>query len=283
MSIVKEPYKSWATVSDYTSTYRRTTSAANYERKGNKYLSIPAFSVTGIADIANAENTKTTGTYVVKKFFFTLSNNISFPEILVKPSGVNFLPVLWWIDDNDVVQRRKLWVDNDVSLYATLYTGEKLPGTFAIEIWPQDGETTISFAGLDLATSTLIFPTRGSCPADLSGADNYTYTLGTDPIMDVDTYTWSGVDGDYWLVDSLGFTTFVDLPTVTLDPGLFGFFDSMLYSEDTEPTSGGQGWDGNWVLFDTVQYTVVAEESFDYTLGTSLSGNTGDLGLGPWV
>lgn len=185
----------------------------SYLTSAFKYIVIPAFSVSGITDVKNISNTKTTASYVVKKYFYTVTGNISFPRILIKPSGADFIPVLWWIDGSDNVQRRKLWVDDSVSLYATLYTGEKLPNSFAIEIWPQDDASEIVFLGMQLETSHIITPAVG-CPSNISIADTYSYELGTDPLMDVDTYTWSGVDGDYWTVDSLGYTTFVDLPTV---------------------------------------------------------------------
>ena len=173
----------------------------NILTKGLKYLEVPPFTFNNIPQLGNS--------YAYAKFFYTTTKRISFPRILNKPVGGYFTPVLWWKNLLGAVGRRKLWTNNRLVLYEPYYDGAIMRFTFAIEIWPDVGVLNVHSDGLVLETSYMVIPEVG-CPPELLVAADYLYTLGTDPVMDVGNNTWNAVEGDYWTVNDLGFTTFVE-------------------------------------------------------------------------
>jgi len=166
--------------------------------KGLKFLELPAFTITDIPQLGNS--------FCIRKYFYTIDKRITFPRILNKPTGVYFTPVIWWLDDGEV-RRKKLWKSSELVLYTPNYSSHVIEHSFAIEIWPDIGVGTLTFAGMNLETSYMIIPTIG-CPVDLNTSTDYTYALGTDPVMDVGNNIWNAVEGDYWTVGAYGATTF---------------------------------------------------------------------------
>ena len=173
--------------------------AINILTKGLKYLEIPPFYKENIPHLGNS--------FCIFKFFFYIDKKITFPRILHKPVGSHFTPVIWWLDDDGNVHRQKLWISRHLVLYEGKYDNHIIKNTFAIEIWPDVGVSVVSFPGMNLETSFMVIPEIG-CPVDFLTAADYNFILGTDPVMDVGTYTWNGVRGDSWSVDPYGFTTF---------------------------------------------------------------------------
>jgi len=253
----------------------KARTSVSYKQKVHRYIYVPAFTVSDIPAAPGAS-------WCVEKFFFTLPSKISFPQILQPPTGCNYTLVLWWIDDEGNAQRRKLWVETTHTLYCEQYAQEILPLEFAIEVWQFPSETDITAAELPIATSLLQSPSA-RCFDLTSTAYDFDYVDGTDYIYDLANYIWSGIDGDYWVNGEYGATTFVDEPTLSLDPDVFTFFDSFIYSSGSVPTNGGQGFSDSWTILESDINVVRVSETFNYTEGETLEGKTAELGLGAWV
>lgn len=188
--MIRPPYNKTGLTSSVDISTQKTKSIIPYKQKQNKVLYIPAFSVTDIPWLG--------ASYCVIKFFYSISNNISFPQIFTNNGEYNFVPVLWWIDDDDVIHRYKLWHDDDMLLYCPVYNGERLPLQFAIEIYPLHEETTVTLSEpLRILTSILVAPGT-PCFTDAELTLNNETNEGTDYQYDLETYTWSGTDGDYF-------------------------------------------------------------------------------------
>ena len=81
------------------------------------------------------------------------------------PDDCNFMPVVRWVDDDEVCQRRKLWsLDGvDIAPMPADYNGEVLPVDFVIEIWNIDGEESVDMAeDMIISTSITTLPTHAT-------------------------------------------------------------------------------------------------------------------------
>lgn len=178
-----------------------------YKQRQFKTLYIPAFSVTDLPDLGDVS-------YCIKKYFYSVTTNISLPRANLRPlNDENFVPVLW-IKDGTKVTRYKLWDDDRLTLYCGVYANTVLPNTFAIEIWPWDGELGAELeSNLEFETSALATPACDCFDIDTT-ALTFAYVEGQDPTIDVAANTFNGPDTDHWLIGPYGETTFVDNPIV---------------------------------------------------------------------
>jgi len=97
------------------------------------------------------------GSFIAAEFPVSLSKKVSLKYPLIAPADCNFCLCVRWIDDDGVVQRRKLWtVGEDIGPDPAFYQGETLPKDFDFEIWNIDGNHTVDLTSdFTIATSIL--------------------------------------------------------------------------------------------------------------------------------
>jgi len=96
--------------------------------------------------------------WCVAKFHTTMSKVSGFRTPIVLPSDANFALCVSAVDSNSTLTRYVL--ANPLSLKlpdsTIIYTGQRLPVTFTLEIWHKDGEpSTLLSAAVNLITATL--------------------------------------------------------------------------------------------------------------------------------
>lgn len=177
----------------------KTRSAPGYRRMWHNYIILPAFTV---------DTTWLGASRIVKTFNYTITSKLSFPLLPTPPDNCNFCLCISWIEDDEVV-RFKLWEDVGELLYVDLYDHRTIPTNFTFEIWSCTDETDATMSSdLMIYNSILVRPTTSCSSTSQETASDY--DICVDKTMDLDTYTWNGVEGDYWTFDSCGNGTFVN-------------------------------------------------------------------------
>lgn len=186
-------------------TYVKSRTPSSYKRVTHKLIYIPAFSVP--TQVVNGD---VSSCFI--KFFYELEVPISLVRKSLRDETLNFVPVLWYTDGNIIV-RKKLWHDDNLTLYVDIYENTVLPSTFAIEIWPLNGEPSLTLdSPLYFETSSLMIPDTTTCDDVEASNALFNVVEGTDPKIDVASNVFNGPDEDYFEVGPYGVTTFVNDP-----------------------------------------------------------------------
>ena len=167
----------------------------------SNYIIIPAFSIAhnwfGVSNIR-------------ARFIYTISGHtyISITKAR-KPTTINFIPILSY-EVSGVKIRRKLWLDNDVVIYESLYTKLRIPTVFEIEIWCKNATPLLNPSDIILKTSLLSF---GTGPTQYVGAEVGTRRLCYDNTIDL-AQPFFPANGDSWSFDDCGTGTLSTTPFV---------------------------------------------------------------------
>jgi len=102
---------------------------------------------------------------------------IQFPVMF--PSDIDFMLVVRWTDEDNVIQRRRLndMEGVDIAPFPEKYTGETLPLTYVFECWNVDGASSIT-----LSTDLVIYTSLTSQPT--SDTDHVNVVAVTNPTID---------------------------------------------------------------------------------------------------
>jgi hypothetical protein len=106
-----------------------------------------------------------------------LIKKVSFNFPVIAPEDNNFSLAVRWVDDDGVVQRRWLFTSSGLDYAPEVidYNGERLPLTFVLEIWNNDGESTVDLDDdFVMQISDTTYPTRADDRTNVPAAEALT-------------------------------------------------------------------------------------------------------------